>query len=160
MELRLEREDTVQERTFGRLYLDGEFHCYTLEDAVRDKKIKHHTAIPEGRYLVEVTRSPRFKRRLPILRKVPKFTGIRIHPGNTIADTSGGILPGLGRTATGVSQSRLAFAPLLAALEATNGPHWITICHQDSKPIISHPWVLDNPICRVPPLTLVDPDME
>ena len=151
MELCLERETTINNRTFGQLYLDGRFHCHTLEDAVREKKIKHHTAIPAGRYLVEVSYSPRFKRRLPILRKVPQFTGIRIHPGNSIADTSGCILPGLGRSATRVLRSRLAFNPLLAALENIPGPHWITICHQDSKPTISPPWVSDNPTCRSRP---------
>ena len=160
MNLWLEREPTINNRTFGRLYINERFHCFTLEDAVRPIKIKHETAIPYGRYLVEVTHSPRFKRRLPLLRKVPNFTGIRIHPGNTIADTSGCILPGLGRTATGVSQSRLAFTPLLAALEENRGPHWITICPQDSKPTISPQWVLDNPICLVPPTLPVDPDTE
>lgn len=84
--------------------------CRTLEDVVREpaeyyggddraawvaiwKKLGE-TAIPSGRYRVEVTYSPKFKRWLPVLHDVPGFTGIRIHAGNTSADTDGCILVG------------------------------------------------------------------
>lgn len=127
MDLRLERAPTRDERTFGRLFLDDLFYCHTIEDAMRPEKIPGRTAIPLGRYLVRVTPSRRFKRRLPELIDVPQFVGIRIHPGNTIADTEGCILPGLVRTPVGVAKSRLAFEPLLHRLEQTPGPHWITI---------------------------------
>jgi hypothetical protein len=136
MELRLEREPTVEERTFGRLFVDGTFYSHTLEDAIRDVKIPGRTAIPAGRYRLVITPSARFKRRLPLLLDVPGFAGVRIHPGNTTADTDGCILPGLVRTPTGIAKSRLACDPLLALLERTPGPHWITICLQESKPTI------------------------
>ena len=38
--------------TIGRLFVDGQYVCDTLEDAVRDVKIKNHTAIPGGVYKV------------------------------------------------------------------------------------------------------------
>jgi hypothetical protein len=137
MDLRLEREPTTPDgRTYGRLFVDGVFACHTLEDAIRETKIPGQTAIPAGRYLVRITPSARFKRRLPELVNVPNYRGVRIHPGNTIHDTEGCILPGLQRTATGLAKSRLAFDPLLARLERTPGPHWITICLQESKPTI------------------------
>lgn len=136
MELRLEREPTQQERTFGKLYVDGTFYCHTLEDAIRETKIPGRTAIPPGRYQIILTPSARFQRRLPLLLNVPNFVGVRIHPGNTTADTDGCILPGLTRTPTGLAQSRLAFDPLMARLERLAGPHWITICLPDSKPTI------------------------
>jgi hypothetical protein len=136
MELRLEREPTHDERTFGRLWIDGVWYCHTLEDAVRSEKIYGRTAIPAGRYRLIITPSARFRRRLPLLVDVPQFTGVRIHPGNTIHDTDGCILPGRVRTATGLLQSRLAFDPLLTYLERTPGPHWITVCPQASKPTI------------------------
>lgn len=144
MNLRLEREPTVDEKTFGSLYIDGQFYCYTIEDAMRPVKIAGRTAIPLGTYQVIITPSVRFKRKLPLLLNVPNYVGVRIHPGNTIEDTDGCILPGLIKTPSGVGQSRLAFEPLLARLERAPGPHWITICLQDSKPTISAPVVSAN----------------
>lgn len=136
MDLRLEREPSANGRTYGRLLVDGQFYCHTLEDLVRPIKVPGQTAIPAGRYLIRITPSARFKRRLPELIDVPNYRGVRIHPGNTTADTEGCILPGLERTPSGLGKSRLAFDPLLARLERTPGPHWITICQQDSKPTI------------------------
>jgi hypothetical protein len=50
--------------------------------------------IPLGVYPIEYTWSPKFKRLLPLL-KVPHRKGIRIHAGNSAADTKGCILLGL-----------------------------------------------------------------
>lgn len=98
MELRLERDPTVDGVTLGALLVDGMWACWTLEDAVREgPKVQHETAIPAGRYAVTITKSLRFGRMLPLVQDVPGFDGIRIHPGNTKADTSGCILVGLMR---------------------------------------------------------------
>ena len=51
-------------------------------------------AIPEGRYAVVITWSPKMKQWLPLLLGVPMFSGIRIHAGNTSKDTAGCILVG------------------------------------------------------------------
>ena len=90
--------------TIGRLEIDGTYFCDTLEPTWRDiapggkgRKVLGRTAIPEGRYPVVITRSPKFGQWLPLLLHVPQFTGIRIHAGNTPADTAGCILPGLNR---------------------------------------------------------------
>ena len=94
MNLLLKRLFLGEAYTIGTLYIDGVRFCDTLEDAVRDEKIKHRTAIPYGTYSVIVNRSPKFGRDLPRLLDVPNFDGILIHRGNTAEDTSGCILVG------------------------------------------------------------------
>jgi len=96
MNLELKRISCKPAYTIGKLYIDGKYFCDTLEDAVRPAgvKIKGETAIPVGTYKVEMTMSNRFKRVLPLLLNVPNFDGIRIHRGNTAADTEGCILVG------------------------------------------------------------------
>lgn len=98
MKLTLKRIALKPDYTIGKLYIDGKYFCNTLEDRVRklpaEKKIPGRTAIPAGTYRVSVTYSPKFGRDLPLVENVPYFTGIRIHRGNTAADTSGCILVG------------------------------------------------------------------
>lgn len=109
MRLHLLRDDVTPERTIGSLSCNGVFMAYTLEDPVRyGPKIAHETAIPAGTYRVTVTRSQRFGVLLPLLLDVPGFEGIRIHAGNTTADTSGCILVGLARTPNTLVSSRRA----------------------------------------------------
>lgn len=94
MELKLVRDKTQGNSTTGKLYVNGTFECYTLEDEVRNKKLLGITAISTGKYKVIIDMSNRFKRLLPLLIDVPNFAGVRIHPGNTSADTEGCILVG------------------------------------------------------------------
>ena len=73
--------------------------CDTLEPTWRDykhggRKVSGCSAIPEGRYPVVITYSPKMKQWLPLLVNVPMFSGIRIHAGNTAKDTEGCILVG------------------------------------------------------------------
>lgn len=97
MELTLNRIVKDKPYTLGKLLVDGKEFCYTLEPKWRKRKAKKvpgRTAIPEGRYPVVITRSPKFKQWLPLLLHVPKFEDIRIHAGNTVEDTAGCILVG------------------------------------------------------------------
>lgn len=120
MQLRLERVQIDHDVTIGSLSADGIWQCWTLEDVVRPQRIKvpGQTAIPAGRYRVLITPSPRFKRDLPLLVDVPNFSGVRIHPGNTAADTEGCILVGAERGADGksIGRSRQAFDNLFIRL--------------------------------------------
>ena len=88
----------------GELIRDGIHICYTLEDEYRGKyinnKMKHHTAIPCGSYKVIVNRSPKYNRKLPLILGVPGFSGVRIHGGNDVDDTSGCPLVGYYRDLT------------------------------------------------------------
>ncbi len=118
MILRLERIRQTPERTFGRLYVNGVFECYTLEDTVRTgAKVAGKTAIPVGTYQVSLTESFRFKRVLPLLVDVPNFTGVRMHPGNTEHDTEGCILTGDVILVDRRGGSRRAFERLFAKME-------------------------------------------
>lgn len=105
MELLLERKYPKNNYTIGNLFINGKFYCNIIEDTVRDfnkngtfdcgeLKISGHTAIPYGKYEIQVTYSPKFKRKLPLLLNVKHFEGIRIHRGNTEKDSSGCLIPG------------------------------------------------------------------
>src|SRR5215831_11784086 len=117
MQLQLTRKTFTDESTIGELSVDGEFECFTLEDVVRDEKIKGETAIPAGTYEVVVNFSNRFQKLLPLLMNVRNFEGVRIHSGNTAVDTKGCILVGQTKDADLVGNSRAAFAPLFQKIQ-------------------------------------------
>lgn len=132
MELTLNRIFLGSSATIGELYVDGEHIADTLEDRVRPEgeKIYGKTAIPEGTYEMVLSYSPRFKKILPEILNVPNFTGIRIHCGNSSADSSGCILVGTwdGEKEDWVSDSKIAFNKLMSLLEeATNNKEKVTI---------------------------------
>jgi hypothetical protein len=105
LEIKLLRTKKTADYTVGELYIDNKKKCYTLEDTVRDKKIKHETAIPKGTYKVKLrkygTTHERYENRFGDLHKgtleicdVPNYTDVLIHIGNSNIDTSGCILVG------------------------------------------------------------------
>lgn len=84
MKLTLKRIALRSTYTIGRLYVDGNYFCDTLEDTVRDlnkngkfdngeKKVYGKTAIPYGTYEIKWTYSPRFKKYTPQLMNVPSL---------------------------------------------------------------------------------------
>lgn len=95
--------------TIGDLSVDEVWTCHTLEDEVREIpgepvanwKIYGRTAIPAGRYRVTLEYSGKFGADTMSVNDVPGYTYVRIHPGNTAADTDGCII--LGMRATDVS---------------------------------------------------------
>ena len=147
MELVLERIAKKKTYTIGRLYIrrqvtdeylpgiEDQYFCDTLEPTWRDYKngaykVKGRSAIPEGRYAVVISWSQKFGAWLPILLGVPKFEGIRIHAGNTSADTEGCILVGKNREVGKVLDSRIWVHRLKQKIVEAKGrgePVWITI---------------------------------
>ena len=150
MQLTLVRADRQPGYTVGSLFINGEFFCYTLEDTDRDltqdmsldeiksKKVYGKTAIPKGRYTVDMnTVSPKFKDKewakpydgkLPRLVGVPGYEGVLIHVGNTAEDTLGCILVGANHFNGKLTNSTVTFHRLMTML--TNSKELITITIQ------------------------------
>lgn len=119
--------------TIGEWIVDGVKSCNTLEDEdrgltqqmtvaeIKVKKVAKMTAIPTGLYRVAMTYSPRFKRNVPEVQKVKGFSGVRVHAGNTTADTEGCILLGDNTVKGMVTNSRKRCEEFERALMAAGG---------------------------------------
>jgi len=111
MLIEVKRFEFQNTHTIGKMYINGVYECYTLEDVVRNgSKVIGKTAIPTGEYKIIIDKSVRFKQDMPHILNVPNFTGVRIHSGNTSAHTEGCIL--LGTTWSGkdfIGNSRSAY---------------------------------------------------
>ena len=117
----------------GKLYIDGEYFCDTLEDVDRGLddsmdeseilklKVKGQTAIPTGIYTLLLTYSPKYKRIMPLVNNVKGYSGIRIHSGNTHKDTEGCLLVGKNKEVGKVLESRATYNALFKRLSQTNG---------------------------------------
>lgn len=124
MYIQLVREYYTKNSTEGKLFINGEFECYTLEDTDRNledggEKIYGKTAIPKGVYEIEITYSPRFKEDMPLLLNVKGFEGVRIHSGNKPEDTDGCILVGTENSRGGddwIGQSKKAYKKLFSKI--------------------------------------------
>lgn len=152
MEIKVKRKWKKEAYTIGKMYINGEYVCDTLEDKDRGLtsnmsvaqicgvKVHGETAIPTGRYLVDMkTVSPRFggraqyqfcKGRLPRLCNTPGYQGVLIHIGNTAKDTDGCILVGENKEKGKVLNSTATFRklyPILKAADERGEQIWITI---------------------------------
>lgn len=115
------RDTRTETAILGSLYLNGAFICHTLENA--------STLIPCGDYRVQNSKSPKFKRELPLLHnaKVPASRGIRIHRGNTAKDSQGCVLVGMGRDVKQYFITESANAEIMVSMICRNN-HELTIC--------------------------------
>ena len=117
MELVVQRRFKGPDYTIGSFFVDDEKLCDTLEHVCRivnndcSMKIFGETAIPEGRYQVEILWWDKHQNYYPHVMNVPCFEGILIHGGLTASDSEGCILVGE-NTIKG---------------ELTNGPHWARV---------------------------------
>lgn len=137
MELRLERIALRSEYTIGKLYVDGEYVCDTIEDTVRDLdkdgkfangevKIPGKTAIPYGRYEITMkVKSPKYSNfskyswakkydgYLPRLLNVSQFDGVLMHVGNSAMNSEGCIIVGENKVVGKVINSVNTFRRLM-----------------------------------------------
>lgn len=140
MKLKLHRKFKGDKYTIGKLYIDGEYFCDTLEDRdrglfqnmpleqIKEKKVMHQTAIPTGAYKVTLSvQSPKYSQRkqydfckgyLPRLIDVPGYDGILIHIGNKAGDSSGCILVGENKVKGQVINSTAIFKKLYERLKS------------------------------------------
>ena len=108
--LLLIRDTFTKESTIGRLFINGESFCDTLENPYINNE-RNISCIPEGNYKVRLrlARESATRDYLHLLvQDVPNRSYILFHIGNTAKDTSGCILVGNGRQQDVVENSRLA----------------------------------------------------
>ena len=147
MKLEVLRYSDNGESTLGLLFVDGEFHCYTLEDERRTEKVFGETRIPEGEYKVGLRTegghhqrySDKYSNHKGMLhiQDVPDFEFILIHIGNDDDDTAGCLL--VGNTATNnriqegfVGDSTKAYIRLYSkVIEAMDKKENVTITYKD-----------------------------
>ena len=83
--IHLIRTSKAVKAVWGKMFLGGvPREIATLENA--------DYIIPDGTYPVSVTYSPKFKKNLPLIDKVPKRSGIRIHTGTRPEHSQGCVL--------------------------------------------------------------------
>ena len=101
MNIRVEEIGSTVNSTGSHMFLDNRPFCFIIEDGYREKKVKHETRIPAGRYRVlprtagsffEKYRKAHGHKFVLHIQDVPGFEFILMHIGNTIKDTSGCLL--------------------------------------------------------------------
>lgn len=132
MRLKLEHVDDDGTATLGRMYIDGVWQCWTLEDTKREEKIAGKTRIPNGVYDIKLRPAGSWHERnkdlgfslgVLHLQDVHGFTYILIHWGNYHQNTDGCILVGKGKGSDGdgvhaVWSSKTAYKELYEKVSA------------------------------------------
>lgn len=123
------RDSIVNDAVLGSLYVGVVKVCETLENKAK--------LIPCGEYNLNVSKSQKFDRLLPLVYNddVPMRRGIRIHVGNSVKDTEGCILVGFERNDDKLINSRNAES-VVTGLAAN-----------DAKLIITTSWLLKGEKC-------------
>ena len=148
MKLELKRIAKKPTYTIGKLYVNGQYVCNTIEDAdrgltqdssleeIKKKKIYGKTAIPVGTYEVTLNVvSPKYSKspfmlknanggRVPRLIDVPGWSGVLIHTGE---DSLGCIIVGINDKVGMVTHSKETFIKLYKILQSAKDKITITI---------------------------------
>ena len=140
MEILVYRKWRKPDYTVGRMAIDGVIVANTMEDVdrglddgmpewmIKNQKIPNVTAIPTGRYEVDMdTVSPRFSKypfymevcqgKLPRIKNVKGFTGILLHCGVDHSHSSGCILLGLNKQRGKLTDTKETFEKVYALMK-------------------------------------------
>lgn len=122
------RDSIVNDAVLGSLYVGVVKVCDTLENKAK--------LIPCGEYNLNVSKSQKFCRMLPLVYndEVPMRRGIRMHVGNSVKDTTGCILVGFGREGDRLVNSRNAESAVTS------------LAANDAKLIITNSWLLKGDV--------------
>jgi hypothetical protein len=136
MELRLNRFKTGDKSTLGKWFVNGNGFCDTLERAVKPVGFPdgYKPCIPVGTYNVIIDYSNHFGKNMPHIMDVPGYDGIRIHCGDTDADTEGCVLVADNIVNEDfVNQSQAAFGRFFPLLQMAlnNGETVSLLIHED-----------------------------
>lgn len=113
-EVTVNRFNYTPELTQGLLYVDGEYLCATLERPWLEN-LAFKSCIPDGGYDAKYRSDERFSMGVFEIYQVPERTGILIHTGNEVEDSTGCILVGV-QHGNKVYESRVTFLKLFAAI--------------------------------------------
>lgn len=136
MRIELVRIFTCPTYTIGKLYVNGEYVCDTVEDTdrgldqsmplseIKKKKVYRMTAIPTGTYKVTMNvQSPKFAQMayyknycngfMPRILNVPGFDGILIHCGSSANSSAGCLIVGYNTIKGKVTDSKKAWEKLM-----------------------------------------------
>ena len=150
MEIKVDRKWKKEKYTIGRLYINGEFICNTIEDTdrgltqsmseeeIKSKKIYGKTAIPSGRYKILMNvASPKFsqkefymnvcKGKVPRLEGIKGFSGVLIHSAATADNVEGCIGVGFNTEIVRLTSIKEAFEKVYSKLSSSKEDIWITI---------------------------------
>lgn len=140
MEITVYRKYKKRDYTVGLLSINGKFICNTMEDVdrgledsmqeneIRRRKIPSKTAIPIGKYEIDMNVvSPKFSNypfymqtcqgKLPRLKKVKGFEGVLLHCGNDHTNSSGCILVGMNTIKGKLTNSKETFKHVYALMK-------------------------------------------
>jgi len=141
MKLLVDRKWKKATYTIGRLYVNDEYFCNTLEDKdrglkqtdpldyIKTRKVYQETAIPTGTYVVAMNvTSPKYSAsawywklcqgKVPRLLNVPGWEGVLIHTGNDPLQTAGCLLVGKNTKVGQVLESKATFQKLYKKMKA------------------------------------------
>ena len=117
------RDEFTDISTIGKLFLDGEIFCYTLELPYRDNQ-RSISCIPAGEYKVRMRTAKESATRYYLhllIEDVKDRTYILFHRGNTAKDTRGCVLVGQSRQQNRVNNSTLAMDLLMKEIVNLGG---------------------------------------